>query len=171
MISCWDFPDAGKLLAGASRIAPPVAALKRRCQRAGVPVIYANDNRGRWQSDFASLVALSLGCGGQAAAVTRTLMPDESDHFVLKPKHSAFYGTPLAILLQHLSIGRLVVAGVSSDQCVMVTAFEARMRDLDVVVPRDCVSSQTTARNRAALRQFEQTHGLPTTPGRRVRLA
>ena len=56
MISAWDFPDAGTLAPRALRIAPRIAALKARCQAAGVPVIYANDNRGRWRSAFGELV-------------------------------------------------------------------------------------------------------------------
>ncbi len=65
MISGWSFPDAEKLLPGAVRIAPriAIAALKARCAQAAVPVIYANDNLGRWRSDFGKLVALSLDCG------------------------------------------------------------------------------------------------------------
>lgn len=151
MISCWSVPDAEKLLPGAVAIAPQIAVLKARCARA--PAIYANDNMGRWRSDFASLVAMSLDCGGNAAAVTAALRPSERDYFVLKPKHSAFFATPLALLLQDLHVQRLIVCGVSSDQCVMASVAEARMRDIDVVFPRDCVASQTLKRNAVALRR------------------
>ncbi|RZL93400.1 MAG: cysteine hydrolase [Variovorax sp.] len=170
MISCWDFPDADKLLPGARRIAAPIAALKARCRRAGVPAIYANDNRGRWRSDFPALVDLSLECGGPAAAMTRTLEPEREDYFVLKPSQSAFFGTPLELLLQHLEVHRIAITGVASDQCVLSTVLEARMRSLDVIVPHDCVATQSTSRNRAALRQLEEVHRVPTTAGSRIRL-
>lgn len=170
MISCWDFPDGELLLPHASRISGRIAALKRRCKAAGVPVIYANDNRGRWQSDFSSLVAASLRCGGDIAAITQALMPDEDDYFVLKPKQSAFFCTPLELLLQHLGISRLIITGVASDQCVITTAIEARMRDLNVIVPRDCIASQTPERNAVVLHQLEEAHKLPTTPSARIRL-
>ncbi|RZL92691.1 MAG: cysteine hydrolase [Variovorax sp.] len=170
LISCWDFPDADKLLPAARRIAPRIAALKARCRRAGVPLIYANDNRGRWRSDFPALVDLALECGGPAAAMTRTLAPEREDYFVLKPSQSAFFGTPLELLLQHLEVQRIVVTGVASDQCVLSTVLEARMRSLDVIVPRDCVATQSTLRNRAVLRQFEEVHRVPTTAGSRIRL-
>ena len=169
MISCWDFPDAGKLLPGAIAIAPAIAAFKQRCTRAGVPTIYANDNLGRWRSDFKALVDISLQCGGNAAAITTALRPQVDDYFVLKPKHSAFHATPLTILLEHLAVQTLFVVGVSSDQCVMTSVAEARMRDLDVIVPRDLVASQSRQRNDVALLQFEETHGLNITPSPRVR--
>src|SRR4051794_23052922 len=98
MISCWDFPDADKLVRGARRIAPNIAALKARCRETGTPVIYANDNRGRWRSDFPMLVGESLERGGMAAEITRALEPEHDDYFVLKPSQSAFFGTPLEIL-------------------------------------------------------------------------
>jgi nicotinamidase-related amidase len=171
MISSWDFPDAEALLPGALEITPRIAALKARCRRDGVPVVYANDNRGRWRSQFDRLVDDSRAAGGDAARITEILMPDDDDYFVLKPKLSAFFCTPLELLLRHLGAHRLVVTGVASDQCVLHTVADARMRDFDAVVPRDCVASQGEARNRAVLRQIEETHKLATTPGARVRLA
>jgi len=170
MISSWDFPDGDKLLPHALQIAPRIAALKARCLREGVPVIYANDNRGRWQSDFSHLVRLSTDSGGDAARITQSLLPDAADYFVLKPKQSAFFGTPLELLLQHLGVKRVIVTGVASDQCVLTTAAEANMRDLAVVVPRDCIASQTRQRNDMVLRQLQEAHKLPTTPGARIRL-
>lgn len=170
MISCWDFPDAENLLPGALMITPRIAALKARCQRASVPVIYANDHLGRWRSNFHSLVEMSLNCGGNAAAITTALRPSDSDYFILKPKHSAFYATPLSLLLHDLKVDRLIITGVASDQCVMASISEARMRDLDVVVPRDCVASQTPARNEAALKHFSEVFKIKTPVGQRLPL-
>jgi len=39
-------------------------------------------------------------------------------YFVLKPMHSAFYATPLEILLRHLHVRRVITVGVTADQCV-----------------------------------------------------
>lgn len=89
MISTWNFPDAEKLLPSARAIAPSIARLKARCRAQGVPVVYANDNLGRWRSDLHGLVDRSLTAGGPGAAVTRLLAPDAEDYVVLKPKHSA----------------------------------------------------------------------------------
>ncbi|WP_280153462.1 isochorismatase family cysteine hydrolase [Piscinibacter sp. XHJ-5] len=170
MISDWRFADADKLLPPAAAIAPPIAAFKRRCRRAGVPVIYANDNRGQWRSDFRDVVAGSLAVGGDGAGITQLLLPHEDDYFVLKPKHSAFFGTPLDLLLQHLKAVKLFVTGAASDQCVVTTAVAARMHDYEVLVPRDCVASQSDERNRRAIEHFEQALDIRTTPSRRIRL-
>jgi nicotinamidase-related amidase len=162
MISTWQFPDAAALRSAARTIAPRIARLKQRCHEAGVPVIYANDNLGRWRSDFRQLVELSLETGGVAAEITQQLVPDGSDYFVLKPKHSAFFATPLEVLLSHLHVRRLVITGVAADQCVLVTAAEARMRDQQVVIPYDCIGAGTPARTRAAMRHFAVALEVPT---------
>jgi nicotinamidase-related amidase len=170
MISGWDFPDASKLLRMSAPIAPHIAALKARCRRAGVPVIYANDNRGQWRSDFRRVVANAEQAGGPGGRIVAQIAPDDDDYFVLKPKHSAFFATPMDLLLQHLQVNRLILTGVASDQCVVTTAVDARMRDYEVVVPQDCVASQTAARNRRALQHFEEVLDIRTTAASRLRL-
>lgn len=169
MISCWQFSDGPALGRQALRIAPAIAALKARCVAARVPVVYANDNSGQWRSDFQFLVRESLESPGIAAKITRELEPAPGDYFVLKPKHSAFFATPLEILLDHLATRRLIVTGVASDQCVANTVADARMRDFEVVVPADCVATQSADRNRRALKHLEDVLDVRTTPGSRVR--
>jgi nicotinamidase-related amidase len=170
MISRWDFPDAAPLLRQAAPIAPRIATLKKRCAAAGVPVIYANDNRGHWRSDFRHVVHAALDQSGSGAEIARLLEPSEEDYFVLKPLHSAFFATPLEILLEVLRTRRLIVAGVSSDQCVLQTAADARMRKFDVVVPADCIATQTAARNRRVLAYFGEVLSVPTPSARSLRL-
>jgi nicotinamidase-related amidase len=160
MISDWTFPDAEHLLPRAVRIAPAIAALKRRCRKSGVPVIYANDNRGRWRSDFRQVVEWSLQ--GPGAAITRALMPDDHDYFVLKPKHSAFFDTPLDLLLRNQEVDRLVLTGVATDQCIVTTAVDARMRDYDVEAPADCTATQSDEREARMLAHFAEALCVPT---------
>jgi hypothetical protein len=52
----------------------------------------------------------------------------------------------------------------------MTSVAEARMRDLEVLVPRNLVGSQSTRRNDAALWQFQNVHGLRITRASRIRL-
>ncbi len=160
MISDWCFPDADALLPQAAGIAAAIAALKRRCRDQRVPVIYANDNQGRWRSDFRQVVQRSLGERG--AAITRTLMPGEEDYFLLKPKHSAFFGTPLELLLQDLKVNRLVLTGVATDQCIATTAVDARMRNYEVHAPRDCIATQGEERQARMLAHFDEALRIPT---------
>jgi nicotinamidase-related amidase len=170
MISAWDFPDADKLAPRAVAIATPIGALKRRCVRARIPVVYVNDNRNRWRSDFGELVTMSEHASAAGAAIAKCLRPD-GDYAVLKPKHSAFFATPLDLLLRHLRVTRLLVTGVATDLCIVMSAAEARMRDYDVIVPSDCVAALSAARNARALRSLREVHQLRTTASARIRFS
>ena len=66
---------------------------------------------------------------------------------------------------------RVLVTGVAGDQCVLLTAIEARMQDYDVVVPADGIGSQTARRNAATLQYLRTAHKVATPQSRNVRLA
>ena len=170
MLSTWDFPDGDAMLAAAERIAPCIADLRRRCRASGVPVIYANDNQGRWRSDVREVVATALEHEGGGARIAELLKPGHDDYFVLKPKHSGFHATPLDLLLRHLQVRRLVVTGVSGDQCVLYTVADARMHDYEIVVPRDCVASLSAERDRRLLDYLAEVSQVETPVGREVEL-
>jgi len=170
MISAWDFEDAGQLLPAALRLAPRVESLARRCRRHGVPVVYVNDNRGDWRSDFRHLVEQSLGAGDAARTITQCLMPQPEDYFVLKPRHSAFDATPLHLLLQHLGVRRVLLCGTTTDQCVLFSAHDARMHGYEVVVASDACATLDAARQQRALRHFSEVQRIATPRARSVRL-
>ena len=52
VIKDFDFPEADQLLHFALPMAHRVATLKQQARRQRIPVIYVNDNFGRWRSDF-----------------------------------------------------------------------------------------------------------------------
>lgn len=68
-----------------------------------------------------------------------------------EPKHSAFYSTTLDLLLRALGTHTLVVCGFAANICVLFTANDAYMRDFRVIVPADCVASNTVRENDAVL--------------------
>jgi nicotinamidase-related amidase len=120
-----------------------LSALKKRAKAAGVPVIYANDHFGRWRDDFQSVVTRATAAGAPGRKLVEPLVPGPDDYFVLKPKHSAFFGTPLEFLLNGLGTRTLIVAGFASDICVLATLVDARMREYKLVVPSDASAAET----------------------------
>ena len=90
VINDFDFPEADQLLKHARPMARILLRLKRRARKAGVPVIYVNDNFGQWKSDFRRTVDHCV-MQGRGRDVVKLLRPEESDYFVLKPKHSGFF--------------------------------------------------------------------------------
>jgi nicotinamidase-related amidase len=67
--------------------------------------------------------------------------------FILKPKHSAFYCTPLDILLNHLDAEKLILVGFAGNICVLFTANDAYMRNFKLIIPSDCIGSNTAEVN------------------------
>jgi nicotinamidase-related amidase len=162
VINDLDFDEGDELLKHALPAAQQIAALKTRAKRAGVPTIYVNDNFGRWRSNFSAMVdhCLREGCRGRPLALL--LRPDPDDYFVLKPRHSAFFSTALDVLLEHLGVHTVILTGFAGNICVLFTAHDAHMRELGIVVPRDCIASNTESENIWALRQVERVIGADT---------
>jgi nicotinamidase-related amidase len=151
VINTFAFPEAGPLVREAHRIAPRIASLAARARRAGAPVIYVNDHFGDWRSDFNRTIAEATAEHSAGRGVALQLLPEKNDYFVLKPRHSGFYSSSLPPLLGDLNVGTVVLAGFATNYCVLFTANDAYMRDLQVIVPSDCTASNTKALTRAAL--------------------
>ncbi len=143
VINDLEFDDGEKLFQFAMPMAERLATLQTRFRVAGLPVIYANDNFGKWKSDFRVQVDHCLEDDVRGKPIVELRQPHEEDYFVLKPKHSAFYATTLDVLLEHLKVQRLVITGVATDICVLFSANDAYMRNFDISIPSDCVAANT----------------------------
>lgn len=150
MINALDFDGGPALLREALPAARRIARLRRRLE-GGCPVVYVNDNFMHWQADFHEIYATCAEPRSRGAPLARELPPATGDYFVLKPKHSGFYSTPLEVLLSKLGVSDLLLTGVAADGCVLATAADAHLREFRLHVPADCVASQTRARTSRAL--------------------
>jgi len=160
-----DFDGAKSLMPHAQAAAERVALLRHRAHLSGVPVIYVNDNYGRWQVGFRELIEQFRSEDVPGLPIIEKLLPDsERDLFVLKPMHSGFYCTSLNVLLSMTNVRRLILTGVQGSICVFFTANDAYMRRYEVVVPADCVASETVDDNRYALRLMQKVLKADTRP-------
>lgn len=141
MINEFTFDSAEKLFPAIEQAAQNIALLKQQIKAAGWPVLYVNDNFGKWRSDFRTLVDRCLEGDCRGKRIAEVLRPQEDDYFVLKPKHSGFFATPLELLLHYLKVQQVILTGVAGDNCVLFTAADAYMRNFDVAVPADCIVS------------------------------
>ena len=154
VINDLEFPEGEQLLEFALPMARRIAALKSRAKQAGIAVIYINDNFGRWRSDFNTQVNHCLYDKVRGQPLAELLRPDADDYFVLKPKHSGFFATMLDTLLRYLEVKTLILTGIAGNICVHFTANDAYMREFHLVVPEDCVASNSEAENTYALMQM-----------------
>ena len=168
VINDLEFEEGDQLLRFATPMAQRIAELKRRAQAAGVPIVYVNDNFGHWRSDFSATVKHCINDGVRGEAIARLLSPDQDDYFVLKPKHSGFFSTTLETLLKSLEVRTLILVGLAGNICVLFTANDAYMRDYKLVIPGDCVASNTVADNEMALTLMQTLLKADTQPSAQV---
>jgi nicotinamidase-related amidase len=157
VLTTFQFPDGDAILQGALRMRNALVRLKARAREVGIPVLYVNDNFGDWRSEKEVLMGRCLEAKG--AQFVRLLLPDSEDYFVLKPLHSAFYMTPLEVLLQHLRVETLILSGLTSNSCITVTAHDANMRGFDIYIPSDCSCARNEKEHTQALGQLEAMVG------------
>ncbi|SEI39054.1 cysteine hydrolase family protein [Frateuria terrea] len=151
MLNDLEFEGGEDLLEQAMPIASAIVQLRSWYHEHGLPVIYANDNFGRWHADLAKIIEHCRRVGSRGALLSDGLLPGVEDYFVLKPRHSAFYETPLSTLLGKLGVRALTLVGIAGDDCVLRTGLDAQMRQFALWVPADGIASQTTLRNQRAL--------------------
>lgn len=170
VINDLDFPDNGALVKAAGKLGQRIAKLKSRCSDSGIPAIYVNDNRGRWRSDFSAVVNHCLEPSSLGRALVEKIVPGPRDYIVLKPKHSPFYATPLDAILSYLNAKTVIVAGLTTNACVLSAAIGIHVRDLKLFVPSDCVAALNGTLQRRALELMRESFGAVTTISSRLEL-
>lgn len=170
VINDLEFEGGASLLRHAKIMAPKLARLKQRAYAHGVPVVYVNDNFGKWQSDFRAQVRHCLEDGVRGEPIVRQLEPTERDYYILKPKHSGFFATPLATLLDYLRAKTLILCGIAGNNCVLFTANDAYLREFELFVPSDCVVSASKAQNDMALAQLRDLVKADTRVSTRIKM-
>jgi nicotinamidase-related amidase len=154
MLNPYDFEDAEPLAESVERVVTPMATLIERAVDEDVEVIYVNDNYGDWNSSQEDLTKRALD--GKRPDLVEPLLPPDGVAFVLKARHTIFYGTPLDYLLYQKEIDRLVLVGQVTEQCILYSALDAYVRHHKVTVPRDGVAHIHEHLADAALQMMER---------------
>jgi nicotinamidase-related amidase len=150
--------DAEPLLESFRARGSNIAQAIETARRVGVPVIYVNDDRDRWDSDAPALAREAAdGPGGD---IIQPLLPQEGDHVLLKHRYSAFDHTPLDLLLEARSTERVVVIGAATEGCVVQTALDAREQGLKATILVDACATADAELEATALRYAQDVGGI-----------
>src|SRR6185436_20712440 len=84
VINPFDFEGGQAFARKAVRVARAIAVLRDRATAAGIPVIYVNDNFGKWRSEASSLVEFCGRPDMPGSPVVNLLRPRKTDYVVLK---------------------------------------------------------------------------------------
>ena len=169
VVNDLEFPGNAQILRSAKAMATRLYTLLQRARKAKIPIVYVNDNFGKWRSDFNQQVQHCLKDDVGGRPLVEKLRPLRDDYFVLKPKHSGFYSSGLELLLRHLEARTLIITGIAGDRCVLFTANDAYLRDFKIFVPSDCVISNTPRQNREALTLMKRVLHADIQPSSKIR--
>jgi nicotinamidase-related amidase len=154
MVQTYDFEDAEALKEHVEAALEPMARLIDRGKDEAALVIYVNDNFGEWHSERARLVEEALE--GDNAHLVEAIKPSDDALFIVKARHSIFYGTPLDYILDTEGIDEIVLIGQVTEQCILYSALDAHVRGRSTVIPRDCVAHIDAELADAALKMMER---------------
>ena len=153
MVQTYDFEDAERLVENVEKIVEPLAALIQRAKKEADHVIYVNDNFGDWHSERQRLIEEALA--GEHANLLEAVKPDDDATFIVKARHSIFYGTPLDYMLDSEGVEQIVLVGQVTEQCILYSALDAHVRGRPTIIPRDCVAQIDDELGEAALKMME----------------
>ena len=156
--------EDGDALLASFRVRHGALSAELESARGSMPVVYANDDWGRWDANAPGLVrsAVAHGRGGELVAA---IAPRDGDRVVLKPRYSAFDSTPLEILLRQLEIEHLLLAGMATEMCVTQTAIAARELGFKVTVLPDACACVDERLEHIALEYLRDVVGVRLAAG------
>lgn len=150
--------DGDALLSSFKERQPVLTLLLERARKAGIPIVFANDNKGVWDGDVRHLIERALrGSGGEWV---RAVVPRSDERFVIKPRYSAFDHTPLELILEELECERLLVTGMTTEGCVAQSAIAARELGLKVSLIPDACATVDSGVEATALRYLGDVVGV-----------
>src|SRR5215210_2351758 len=98
MLNPYDHPDADPLMASVRAALPGMCALIDAAREHDAVTIYVNDHYGDWSATAAKLTEQALA--GRAPELVEPIAPAQDIPFVMKARHSIFYGTQVNYFLR-----------------------------------------------------------------------
>jgi nicotinamidase-related amidase len=158
VVSTFDHEDGPSLLACLRKRLDGVRGALDDARRAGTPVVYVNDRNGRWDGDGPRLLRDALA--GPGGDVVRALAPEHGEAFLLKPRYSIFDHTMTELLLAELGAERLLLAGATTEGCVVQSGIDARELGYKVTILAKACATIDLRLEQVALRYAEHVAGV-----------
>ena len=94
----------------------------------------------------------ALQLGTSATEFHPKIAPVATDTVITKHRVSAFYGTPLDIVLKKHQVTEILLAGVATDLAVQSAARDAHDRDYAVTIVADCCAAASEEDHETSLK-------------------
>lgn len=127
----------------ARRIVPKLQRLLSESRERGFPVIFACDSFLKSDFIFRGRMKVHALRGTVGAEVIEELAPHPNDIVLPKRRFSAFYKTDLDQTLRVLGVDTIVVTGITTEVCVLMTALDGLCHDFCAILLEDCTASKS----------------------------
>ncbi|MGC9166185.1 MAG: cysteine hydrolase family protein [Thermoplasmata archaeon] len=122
------------------KIVPKVKELIEYGRKMNWTIVYAKDSHEENDPELKVWGKHAMK-GSYASEIIDELKPELNDIVIEKRTYSAFYNTELERILKEKNIQKLIVAGVSTDICVLHTVSNAFFAGFETYVVEECTDS------------------------------
>ncbi len=133
---------------------PVLQRLLEESRRRHFPIIFACDSFLKGDFIFRGKMKAHSLRGTKGSEVTEELKPEPSDLFLPKRRFSAFFKTDLDQTLRTLGVDTIVVTGITTEVCVLMTAMDGLCHDFSVIILEDGCASREKASHEACLNLY-----------------
>jgi nicotinamidase-related amidase len=124
-------------------IIPNLQRLLGEGREKGIPIVFACDSFLEEDFIFRGRMKVHSLRGTKGAEVLDELRPEPTDIILPKRRFSAFYKTDLDQTLRVLGVDTIVVTGVTTEVCVLMTVMDGLSHDFSAVLLEDCSASRS----------------------------
>jgi nicotinamidase/pyrazinamidase len=124
-------------------VIPNLQRLLEEGRKRELPIIFACDSFLEGDFIFKGRMKVHSLRGTKGAEVVDDLKPHPTDIILPKRRFSAFFKTDLDHTLRTLGVDTIVVTGMTTEVCVLMTAMDGLSHDFSVVLLEDCSASRS----------------------------
>ena len=123
-------------------IIPNLQRLLEESRKRGLPIIFACDSFLEGDFIFRGKMKIHSLRGTKGAEVVDDLKPRPTDMILSKRRFSAFFKTDLDQTLRTLGIDTIIVTGMTTEVCVLMTVMDGLCHDFSAILLEDCSASR-----------------------------
>jgi nicotinamidase-related amidase len=125
----------------AQKIIAPINRLSAFFRKNNFPVVFSTDAFNQDDFIFSGRMRPHSIAGTPGAEVVDSLVRQDHDYWLPKPRFSAFFKTGLEQWLQQRNVTICAVTGIATNFCVLTTVMDALCHNFKAILIEDCAAA------------------------------
>jgi nicotinamidase-related amidase len=140
----------------AKNIIAPINRLSDCFRQNDWPVVFATDAFHEGDFIFTGRMHPHSLAGTQGAEVVESLVRQDQDFWLPKPRFSAFFDTGLESWLRDRKVTLCAVGGIATPFCVLTTVMDALCHDFKAVLLEDCSAASSAEQHQQMIATYRR---------------